>query len=149
MTLPRYDRLRTPCALRLRFKKPWNYRALGLERVGKRRQRRIDREARGYPNPVHRARVFERALAGGRRTYKDVAAEFGMTRAAVCQYVAIVRRLPEDVVDAIAAEGEPSRLRLLSMKRLVGIARLGTDEARRGALVALMSGRAQTPEERA
>ena len=83
----------------------------------------------------NRARVYVRALAGGRRTYEEVAADFGVTRAAVCQYLAIVRRrLPADVIAAAEGEGEPSRLRSLSMKRLVGIARLSTDEARREAV---------------
>jgi len=43
-------------------------------------------------------------LAGGRRTYQQVADQFGLTRAAVCQYVTIVKRLPGDVVRAIEAE---------------------------------------------
>jgi hypothetical protein len=38
---------------------------------------------------VHRPRLFERALAGGRPTYEDVAAELGVPRVAVCQDLAI------------------------------------------------------------
>jgi DNA-binding transcriptional regulator YdaS (Cro superfamily) len=84
---------------------------------------------------VHRARLYERALEGGRRTYAEVAAKFGVTRAAVCQYLTIVRRLPADAVAAVEAEVAPARLPTLSMKRLVGIARLGTVEAQRAALI--------------
>jgi len=136
--LPRYDRWRTPNALRLRIRKAWDYRELGLERVGERRRRQTERARLGYPNPVHRARLFERALAGGRRTYEEVAAEFGVTRAAVCQYLAIINRLPADAVRAVDGERDPARLRSLSMKALVRVARMGTEEAREAALDALL-----------
>jgi hypothetical protein len=39
------------------------------------------------------------------------------------------------------AESDPSRLRNLSMKALVRIARMSTDDARRGALAALLGQR--------
>ena len=136
--LPRPDGRRTPSALRLHIRRAWNYQVLGLGRVGKRRQRRAERERRGYPNPVHRAREYERALAGGRRTYQQVADRFAVTRSAVCQYLTIIKRLPADLVQAVEAETNPARRRALSMKRLVGIARLDSDEARRAAVAGLL-----------
>jgi ParB-like chromosome segregation protein Spo0J len=85
--------------------------------------------------------VYERELDGGRRTYQEVADRFGVTRAAVSQYLAIVKRLPDDVVRAVEAETSPTRLRALSMKRLVRIARLSTEEARRAAVTAVFGAR--------
>jgi hypothetical protein len=61
-----------------------------------------------------------------------------VTRAAVCQYLAIVKRLPPEAVRAVEAERDPARLRKFSMKSLVRIARMtGGDQARRAALAAL------------
>jgi hypothetical protein len=81
--------------------------------------------------------VYERELASGLRTYQQVADRFGVTRAAVCQYLAIIKRLPTDLVRAIEVETNPDRLRALSLKRLVRIARLDTEEARRTAVAAV------------
>lgn len=108
-------------------------------RIGKRRQRRAELERRGWPNPVHRARVYERALAGGRRTYQQVADQFGVTRAAVCQYMTIIDRLPADLVDAVDAETDSTHVRGLSMKRLLRIARLSGDAAQRAAVADLLA----------
>jgi len=77
-------------------------------------------------------------LAGGRRTYQQVADRFAVTRSAVCQYLTIIKRLPADLVQAVEAETNPARRRALSMKRLVGIARLDSDEARRAAVAGLL-----------
>lgn len=106
--------------------------------MGKPHQNRAELKRRGYPNPVRRARTYERDLDGGRRTYQQVADRFRVTRAALCQYLSVVKRLPADVVDAVEAETNPVRLRALSMRRLVGIARLATVGARRSALVNLL-----------
>jgi hypothetical protein len=138
-SLPNYDTRRTPLRLRLTIRRAWTYQVLGLERpIGRRRQRRADLDQRGWPNAVRQARAYEQDLADGRRTYQQVADRFGITRAAVCQYLAIIKRLPNDVVRAVEAETSPTRLRALSMKRLVEIARLDTEEAKRAALAALL-----------
>jgi len=107
-------------------------------------QRRAELERRGWPNAIHRAREYERELAGGRRTYQQVADQFGVTRAAVCQYMTIVKRLPDDVVRVIEEETSQGRLRVLSMKRLVGIARLHTKDARRTAVEAVLGAPARS-----
>jgi hypothetical protein len=61
-----------------------------------------------------------------------------VTRAAVCQYLAIVKRLPAEAVRTLEAESDPARLRELSMKSLVRIARMsGDDETRWAALEAV------------
>ena len=45
------------------------------------------------PNPSHRARLYQVALEEEGASYATVAEEFGVTRAEVCQYVTLVRRL--------------------------------------------------------
>lgn len=120
-------------ALRLRFVLPWTAAALGLERTSKRRRRRAERLARGYPNPIAKARVYEAALAGG-GSYAEAARRFGVTREEVCQYVALVRRLPAGFVREVEAERDPIALRGLSLRRLLSIARERDGRARSEAL---------------
>jgi hypothetical protein len=79
--------------------------------------------ARGFPNPILKARKYEAALAGGTRSYREVAREFGVTRAEVCQYVALVRRLPLDLVAAVEVEDRPEVLRASSYRQLLSLAR--------------------------
>jgi hypothetical protein len=103
----------------------------------KRRDRREARLARGYPNPIAKARQFEAVRAGGALTYEEVAARFGVTRAAVCLYLTLLQRLPPAFVAAVEAERDPLRLRALSLKRLLGVARLPSDAAQRRGMAAL------------
>jgi hypothetical protein len=109
----------------------------GLVRTSKRRLRREARRARGGFNPVRRAREYEVAWGRGQRTYEEVAAVFGVTRAAVCQYLVLLHRLPSEIVARIEAESDPARLRDLSLRRLVRIARLLDPADRRAALWSL------------
>lgn len=137
--LPRYDARRTSQVLRLSIRRAWTYRGLGLDRrISKRRQRRAELDQRGWPNAVKQAREYQRELDGGRRTYQEIADRFGVTRAAICQYLAIIRHLPDEIVRAVEAETSPIRLRALSMKRLLGISRLDTEEAKRAAVSSVL-----------
>ncbi len=92
--------------------------------------RRQERLAKGYPIAISRARIYEAGVAEG-ASAAEVARRYGVTRAEVCQYLALVDRLPPDVVTAVEQERDPARLRLLSLRRLLGIARLPTP-AKRG-----------------
>lgn len=123
----------------MRIQKDWNYRVLGLEGAEKRRRLRLGREDRVGAPAIHRARAFQAALNGGRRSYGELATEFGVTRAAVCQYLAIVDRLPMDALRALEGERDPARLRKASMKALVRIARIRDEDAQRAALDALFT----------
>jgi hypothetical protein len=66
-----------------------------------------------------------------------VAAVFGVTRAAVCQYLVLLERLPSEVLARVEVESDPARLRDQSLRRLVRIARLRDPAARRAALSCL------------
>ncbi len=46
-----------------------------------------------------------------------------MTREEVCQYLTLLRRLPEELVSAVEKETRPDALRTLSYRRLLAIAR--------------------------
>jgi hypothetical protein len=83
--------------------------------------------------------VYERELGGGRRTYQQVADQSGITRAAICQYMTIINRLPADLIDALDAKTDSTQVRSLSMKKLLRIARLGDDAAQRAAVADLLT----------
>jgi hypothetical protein len=91
-------------------------------------------KAQGCSNPIRRAREYEAARADGRRTDEEVAAIFGVTRAAVCQYLGLLQRLPPEVLARVEVESDPARLRDLSLRRLVRIAGLRDPADRRAAL---------------
>jgi hypothetical protein len=84
--------------------------------------------------------VYERELAGGRRTYQQVADRFGVTRAAVCQYMTIINRLPTELVEALEAQTGSTPVRGFSVKRLLRIARLSGDAAQRAAVADVLAG---------
>ena len=113
----------------------WSRASLGLEACGPRL-----RPARPPPNIVARARRLERALAE-LGTEAEVARTHGMTRAGVSQYLAVARRLPADFLDGWEVETEPARLRKLSLRTLVEIARERGDGKRRSQLQALRDGK--------
>jgi hypothetical protein len=83
----------------------------GIERENQRQMRRQERFARGYPNPIAKARRYEAALAEEGATYRTVARRFQVTREDVCQYMALLKRLPPDVRARVESEREAIRLR--------------------------------------
>jgi len=85
------------------------------------------------PNPMVRARVYAAAIRGGARSYAQVAQEFGVAREEVCQYVALVRRLPSEVVVHLEEGFGESCPSSMSLRALLRIARLPSDAAKRDA----------------
>ena len=79
------------------------------------------------PNPILRARAYEAATQGGARSYGQVAREFGVAREEVCHYVALVRRLPSDVVARLEHEFGDTCPSSVSLRTLLAIARLTSD----------------------
>ena len=61
-------------------------------------------------------------------SYAVAAAHFGVTREEVCQYVTILRRLPVAIVGAVRRENAPKRLRQMSLRKLLRLARMGSVE---------------------
>ncbi|MCU1282159.1 MAG: hypothetical protein JWM53_5705 [bacterium] len=90
-----------------------------------------------FANPIAKARRYEAALAEEGATYRTVASLLQVTREEVCQYMALLKRLPPDVRTRVEGEREPVRLRSFSLRRLLEIARLPSDAAKRSAFAAI------------
>ena len=122
--LPIVDSSRTTLGALIELQIAWSFHALGLERrPSKRAIQHADFLARDVPNPITKARKYETAVDGGKRSYREVAREFNVTRAEVCQCLTILRRLPSDLVSAIEMETRPEVLRTISYRRLLARAR--------------------------
>jgi hypothetical protein len=65
------------------------------------------------------------ATAGGTRSYREVARDFGVTRAEICQYLTLPRKLPAELVESLGNESRPDVLRRMSYRRLLAQARSG------------------------
>jgi hypothetical protein len=70
-------------------------------------------------------------------SYAEVARQCGVTREEVCHYVTLVQRLPQEIVSSVEAERDPKRLRMLSLRRLLMIARLPSVEEQEHAFATL------------
>lgn len=92
---------------------------------------------KGWPNPIPRARIYQQALEV-EGSYGKVAKKFGVSREEVCHYVTVVKRLPADLVAAVDAERDARRQRQLSLRAVLGIARLGESTRQRSAFGRLM-----------
>ena len=122
--LPIYDSSRTTLGVLIDLQVLWSLQGLGLERPpSKRALQRAAFLARGIPNPIAKARKYEAATAGGTRSHREVARDFGVTREEVCQYLTILKRLPAEFVKNIEAETRPEVLRTMSYRRLLTQAR--------------------------
>ena len=123
MGLPIYDSRRTNCGVRFQIQIPWSFRVLGLEKGPSKRAVQHAAFLARTPNPILKARRYEAATAGGTRSYRQVALEFGVTREEVCQYLSLLKRLPDDLVKGIETETRPEVLRTMSYRRLLMMAR--------------------------
>jgi hypothetical protein len=85
---------------------------------------------RPLPNPVVRARELQAALEQ-RGTAAGVARAYGVTRASVCQYLTLLRRLPAEVLEAVEVEKDPDRLKQLTLRKLLAEALVGGQGDRR------------------
>ena len=82
-------------------------------------------------NPIRVARKYEAFLQAGERSYADAAREFDVSRPTVCQYMALVQRLPADFVSWLEAQEDALILACFRKSRLMDIARLDTELAQR------------------
>ena len=89
---------------------PWDRVALGLELPVL--------PGRPLPNPVVRARELQGALER-HGTAAGVARALGVTRASVCQYLTLLRRLPPDVLAAVEREKDPAKAKAFTLRRLL------------------------------
>lgn len=106
---------------------------MGWGRVNQRRLRAAKRLEQGWPNPIPRARMYQRALEV-EGSYGKVAKKFSVTRQEVCHYITVVKRLPADVVALVEKERDPLRVRRFNLRALLRIARLGNSRLQRTAV---------------
>ena len=78
----------------------------------------------------------------------DVARAYGLTRASVCQYLTLVRRLPADLLDKVEAVTDRDRLKRLSLRQLLAGAEVEGEGKRRRALVDRLRAGGRWPEDR-
>ncbi len=109
---------------------------MGWDRVNQRRLRAAKRLEKGWPNPIPRARMYQRALKV-EGSYGKVAKRFGVTREEVCHYVTLVKRLPADLVQVVENERDPGRVRRRNLRALLRIARIESRGLQRRAFAAL------------
>jgi DNA-binding transcriptional regulator YdaS (Cro superfamily) len=103
----------------------WTRALLGLERGST-----VPVVRRPLTNAVARARELQRALAV-EGSDADVARAYGLTRASVCQYLTLVRRLPSDLLDEVEAVTDRNRLKRLSLRQLLAVAHVEGEGRRR------------------
>lgn len=101
----------------MRMVVPWDRVALGLELPVV--------PGKPLPNPVVRARELQAALEK-LGTAAGVARAYGVTRARVCQYLAILRRLPPEVLATVEREKDPVKAKAFTLRRLLRRARKAT-----------------------
>ncbi|PZS10285.1 MAG: hypothetical protein DLM64_08900 [Solirubrobacterales bacterium] len=90
------DRSRTPLFL-LEVERLWTFHTLGLVRENQRQLRRKQRRlSREFSNAISKARRYQCAMGEEGATYRTVARRFQVTREEVCQYMALLNRLPSD-----------------------------------------------------
>ena len=61
-------------------------------------------------------------------TYDDLAADAGITKARVCQIVALCKRLPSEITEFLMNTKEPEILKYFSERRLRPLTQLASDE---------------------
>jgi hypothetical protein len=127
--LPIHDSSRTN-SLTLSVVWRWTSEGMGWGRMNQRRLRAAERLERGWPNPIPRARLYQRALEV-EGSYGKVAKRFGVSREEVCHYVTLVKRLPAALVAVVEAERDPLRVRRFNLRALLRIARLGDSRQQR------------------
>ncbi|MFC1707115.1 hypothetical protein ACFL59_09915 [Planctomycetota bacterium] len=91
------------------------------------------------PNPIATADRFLAELQRGSiHIYAQVAEHFGVSRAKVCYYVALVTRLPAEFVEWLRAVNDPRVLRHLTERRLRPLTRIEDKDAQRSELAKLV-----------
>lgn len=85
----------------------------------------------GRENPIRVAeRLREEFDRAKYRTYAQLADHFGVTRATVTYYMALLTKLPDDFVAWLRSSDDPEVLGCFCERRLRPIARLGSDHAK-------------------
>lgn len=102
---------------RIARKIPWSFRRVRTDPLA------AENAPSPPANPIRKARLYEQAIAGGAKSYRQVAEQFGVTRQEVCQYLTLLRRLPAELARRVETETRPEFLREFSYRKLLAHAR--------------------------
>lgn len=87
------------------------------------------RRLKGYTNPVKTGLQYLEFLKDHpESTYDDIAGMFGVSKARVCQMVALCNRLPSTVTDYILNTDDPGILKHFTERKLRPLTLLSTDD---------------------
>src|SRR5262245_56457716 len=87
------------------------------------------------PNPIRVADRFrEQSLLPGTRTYAELAARFGVSRAMVSYHLALLSRLPAEFVDWLRGCDDPAILSVFTESRLRPVTKVVDAEEQRALL---------------
>ena len=91
-------------------------------------QRSLPQE-RGPSNPVRAGfRFVEYLNDNPNATYDDLAADAGVTKARVCQMIALCKRLPTEITEFLMDTHEPEILKYFTERRLRPLTQLASNE---------------------
>jgi hypothetical protein len=90
-------------------------------------------------NPIRVARRYERFLQTNGGVYADAAAAFGVSKATICYYISLIRRLPKDFVSWLEGQDDPLVLGYFRECRLRRITRLESEQVKREELARLVT----------
>jgi hypothetical protein len=86
------------------------------------------RPEKEYPNPIKLGFQFVQYLKEHLTTYDELAAMSGVSKARICQMVALYKRLPAPITDYLMNNDEPEVLKYFTERRLRPLTLLATDD---------------------
>ena len=87
------------------------------------------RQKRELPNPVRTGLKFVEYLNDNpNATYDDLPVDAGITKARVCQMIALCKRLPSEITDSLMNTDEPVILKHFTERRLRPLTLLASDK---------------------
>ena len=91
--------------------------------------KRSVRQKRKLPNPVRTGLEFVEYLnKNPNATYDDLSVDAGITKARVCQMVALYKRLPADITNFLMNVNEPKILKHFTERRLRPLTLMDSDD---------------------
>ena len=77
-------------------------------------------------------------ISGNYSTYESIAKKFGVTRARICQMIALAKRLPDEIIGVISDGKHQDKLQHITERKLRPITLMNTDAEKIAAFEKLM-----------
>ena len=79
-------------------------------------------------NPVLRASTYlEYLKSNPELTYKHIAEEYNISTARVCQTIALVKKLPNEIIDYLSTLSDPEQISYFTERKLRPLTKLESD----------------------